>query len=89
MISPSPLTLYDRIFLRLFYMKRLWIHNLPENQVGWRSRENQELRFTDLTGIGDLKGKKILDLGCGLGCFCFTCFFFCWHLVLLLDVKRS
>ena len=36
--------------------------------MGWRSRQNQELRFQALVEIADLNGKKILDLGCGLGC---------------------
>jgi len=43
--------------------------NRPENRVGWRSLHNQQARFEALAGIGDLRGKSILDLGCGLGCF--------------------
>lgn len=60
--------LYDRLYLQLFYLRRSWEYDLPENKVGWRSRKNQELRFQALAGIGDLQGKSILDLGCGLGC---------------------
>lgn len=30
--------------------------------------KTQEARFNALLAIGDLKGKSILDLGCGLGC---------------------
>jgi SAM-dependent methyltransferase len=67
-MSPSPLSLYDRLYVRLFYLLRSWNYDLPENKVGWRSRQNQELRFQALAGIGDLQGKRILDLGCGLGC---------------------
>lgn len=59
---------YDRLYLRLFYLMRRFRFDLPENQVGWRSRQNQELRFQTLAGIADLEGKRILDLGCGLGC---------------------
>ncbi len=65
----SPLSFFDRLFLWFFYFVRSLRFDLPENQVGWRSRQNQELRFQTLTQIGDLEGKRILDLGCGLGCF--------------------
>jgi len=64
----SPLSLYDHLFLWFFYFARSLRFDLPENQVGWRSRQNQELRFRSITEIGDLKGTRILDLGCGLGC---------------------
>ncbi len=59
---------YDRLHLHLFYLLRSWKYDLPENKAGWRSRRNQELRFQALTGIGDLRNKSLLDLGCGLGC---------------------
>lgn len=35
--------------------------------VSWGSKESQELRFKVLSEIGDLYGKSILDVGCGLG----------------------
>jgi SAM-dependent methyltransferase len=69
MKRPNPLSLYERLYIRLFYWRRLHSYDLPENQVGWRSRQSQEARFESLIGVGDLNGKKILDLGCGLGCF--------------------
>jgi SAM-dependent methyltransferase len=62
-------SLYDRLYIHFFYLIRSWNYDLPENKVGWRTRQNQELRFRTLAGIGDLQNKKILDLGCGLGCF--------------------
>jgi SAM-dependent methyltransferase len=65
----NPLSLYDRLYLWFFYFMRSRQYDLPGNRVGWRSRQNQELRFQTLTGIGDLTGASILDLGCGLGCF--------------------
>ncbi|HTC21104.1 MAG TPA: class I SAM-dependent methyltransferase [bacterium] len=65
----KPFSLYDRLTIHLFYLIRSWNYDLPENKVGWRTRQNQELRFRTLSGIGDLQNKKILDLGCGLGCF--------------------
>ena len=62
------LSAYDRLFLWFFYFVRSLRFDLPENQVGWRSRQNQEIRFRQLAAIGDLKGQRVLDLGCGLGC---------------------
>lgn len=64
----EPLSLFDQLYIRFFYMLRAWNCDLPENKVGWRSRKNQELRFQSLMRIGDLQDKSILDLGCGLGC---------------------
>jgi len=64
----DPLSLFERLTLRLFYFRRSLRYDLPENQAGWRSRKNQELRFRTLLGVGDLQGRRVLDLGCGLGC---------------------
>ena len=65
----GPLSFLDRLYLRIFYLMKSWKYDLPENRVGWRSRQNQEVRFETLASIGDLRGKSILDAGCGLGCF--------------------
>ena len=62
------LSFFDRLFIWFFYFMRSLRYDLPENQVGWRSRQNQERRFQALLRIGDLEGKRLLDLGCGLGC---------------------
>jgi SAM-dependent methyltransferase len=66
--KPETVSFWDRLYMWYFYRKRALEHDLPERKVGWRSRRNQELRFGSLTRIGDLKGQRILDLGCGLGC---------------------
>ncbi|HET9870712.1 MAG TPA: class I SAM-dependent methyltransferase [bacterium] len=59
---------YDRLYLSLFYALKLRRYDLPEQRVGWQSRRNQEARFEALTGVGDLLGRRVLDLGSGLGC---------------------
>ena len=38
--------------------------------VGWLSDERQNIRFEKLIDGLELEGKKILDVGCGLGAFC-------------------
>lgn len=68
MAFQNPLSFYERLYLRFFYFVRSLRYDLPENQVGWRSRLNQETRFKALMEIGDLEGRTVLDLGCGLGC---------------------
>ncbi|MBT5855516.1 class I SAM-dependent methyltransferase [bacterium] len=42
----------------------------PEDPVkasGWYSAFTQQLRFLNLSMVGDLNGVRILDVGCGLG----------------------
>ena len=39
--------------------------------LDWGSKKNQLLRFKILAEIGNLRGKKILDVGCGFGDFLF------------------
>lgn len=62
------MNLMDRMFRQMFYRTRLSRFDLPEHRVGWRTRESQEARFGALAGIADLRGRSLLDLGCGLGC---------------------
>jgi len=54
--------------MRFFYMAKLIGHKTPFHRVGWKSQNTQEARFNALMAVGDLTGKSILDLGCGLGC---------------------
>lgn len=44
-------------------------HGQSHKTLNWGSREGQHLRFRILAGIGQLEGKRILDVGCGLGDF--------------------
>ena len=38
--------------------------------LGWRSRDDQVLRFKILSDIADLSGASICDVGCGFGDLC-------------------
>ena len=44
-------------------------HRLSHRSLHWSDPANQWERFRILSGIGELKGRKILDVGCGLGDF--------------------
>lgn len=44
-------------------------HKNAHEKVGWGSVESQEKRFQVLAEVGDLRGARILDVGCGLGSF--------------------
>ena len=51
------------------YQKLFDVHQQSHKALNWGSREGQQLRFKILAGIGLLEGKRILDVGCGLGDF--------------------
>lgn len=54
-------------FIRCFYEPKL-CQGLSEHEIlGWESSESQRLRFEALAGQANLQGKKLLDVGCGLG----------------------
>lgn len=44
-------------------------HRIGPKAVSWGSEDSQKIRFRVLSEIGDLNGKTILDVGCGLGDF--------------------
>jgi len=50
-----------------FYGQQVKRHGNGVGSVAWGSTGSQELRFEVLSRIGDLRGKTILDVGCGLG----------------------
>lgn len=51
------------------YKKLYSEHKESHRSLHWSTPENQRKRFDVLMGIGELEGKKILDIGCGMGDF--------------------
>lgn len=63
------LTSADFARLTELYENRLLEHGLDAKTVGWGSRSDQSMRFEVLCRGLDLRGKRVLDIGCGLGDF--------------------
>ncbi len=55
--------------LESYYSAQRIRHVLPEKRVGWLTAKSQRVRFEALALVGPLEGKKVLDIGCGLGGF--------------------
>ncbi len=51
------------------YNERLARLGPTPQALGWRSREQQALRFSMLAGLGDFDGCSVLDVGCGFADF--------------------
>ena len=67
--SAVALTGQDLELLKAFYDKRFKELGEDVRTVGWGSRADQHLRFEVICRDLDLRGKRILDIGCGLGDF--------------------
>ena len=67
--SAIGLTAQDLALLKSFHDKRFEELGMDVKAVGWGSRSDQNLRFEALCRQLDLRGKRILDIGCGLGDF--------------------
>ena len=52
---------------REYYEKKLAAHGLTAQGVDWKDQDSQNLRFRILSEIGNLGGKRVHDVGCGLG----------------------
>ena len=48
------------------YTRLLNRHGISYKSLNWGSHESQQVRFQVLAAVGDLNGKEILDVGCGL-----------------------
>jgi len=57
----------DKTRLIDLYEGRWKVHGPGVKTLGWTGPEDQHLRFDVLATIGDLRGKKICDVGCGFG----------------------
>lgn len=58
----------EKIVLNHFN-KKIEEHKKGAKALSWQSKDSQQVRFQVLSEIGDLKGKTILDVGCGFGDF--------------------
>ena len=65
----GPLSWKDYLFLDWFYRRKLSAFTDPAQRVGWISGESQKARFDAFYQIGALEGKRVLDVGSGLGDF--------------------
>lgn len=60
--------LVDRLKIYLFHKERIRRWNGTNHKVqGWSSHEEQQVRFETFARNMKFKGKRVLDLGCGLG----------------------
>lgn len=63
------LTAQDLALLKKFHNERFEKLGVDVKAVGWGSRADQQLRFEVLCRQINIVGKRILDIGCGLGDF--------------------
>lgn len=63
------LTAQDLALLKKFHNERFKKLGVDVKAVGWGSRSDQRLRFEVLCRQLNICGKRILDIGCGLGDF--------------------
>ncbi|MEZ0227254.1 MAG: cyclopropane-fatty-acyl-phospholipid synthase family protein [Planctomycetota bacterium] len=53
--------------VRSFYEDAVALHGFTFKGLGYNNEESQRRRFEALVQVGDLRGARILDVGCGLG----------------------
>src|SRR5262245_65308735 len=57
----------DRTALVRLYEDRFREMGEDIRTLGWKNREEQNLRFKILCDVGDLSGASVCDVGCGFG----------------------
>lgn len=57
----------DIEYIKLRYESRIAEYGEGIETLGWKDKESQRVRFEVLSGIGDLTGCSVLDVGCGFG----------------------
>lgn len=55
--------------IQSFYAAQTNRHGFDHRAVGYNHPDSQLRRFQVLSEVGDLHGKRVLDVGCGMGCF--------------------
>ncbi|MCW5300589.1 GNAT family N-acetyltransferase [Herbaspirillum lusitanum] len=50
-----------------YYAAQAKLYGVDSRSLNWGSRQSQQLRFRVLTEVAPLVGRRILDVGCGLG----------------------
>ncbi|MBI3725900.1 methyltransferase domain-containing protein, partial [bacterium] len=55
--------------VRTFYERETDRHGFNFRALGYKQRTSQQRRFAVLAEVGDLDGRSVLDVGCGLGDF--------------------
>jgi len=63
------LTGHDSLDIAAFFNRRAQRYGDSVDALDWNSRHTQETRFRVLMEIGALKGRSVLDVGCGLADF--------------------
>ena len=66
-VAEGALNSKDKEIVRDFFESRLKNYSETHKILGYGCKESQDARFKVVTEIGDLRGKSILDYGCGLG----------------------
>jgi SAM-dependent methyltransferase len=54
---------------RLWYEEKVRRYGYDHRGLGFRTRTSQEKRFAALVTLGDFRGRRLLDVGCGFGDF--------------------
>lgn len=60
---------YNEIMFKYFVKRAQEFPMQIVDRVGWSSRDTQLARFRTITKIGELQGRTVLDVGCGVGDF--------------------
>ncbi len=62
------MSLKDIALVRAYHDDRIQRFGTEASEaLGWKNRESQQHRFEELAQIGDLRGRSVLDVGCGHG----------------------
>ena len=60
---------FDSHRIERYFDRQCSTYGNQVDALGWFTRQSQTKRFEVLSGIADLNGERVLDVGCGLGDF--------------------